>query len=159
MTATITPTCARGHELVGDNAIPRGAGGFRCRTCKRETSRNRTARLRAKTNAANTMTPARGDAQVDLSWTERAMCSDLAPLSEFDDGFFAADGERGIPERVRETARRACAHCPVRAQCGAAATTDRALGLWGGIWRQIDPDTKRYQLIPLIAGDDEEVQA
>lgn len=39
--------CQRGHEMSGGNRVP-ATGGFRCRACERDNTRERTRRYRAR---------------------------------------------------------------------------------------------------------------
>ncbi|MFE2751599.1 WhiB family transcriptional regulator [Actinosynnema sp. NPDC059335] len=83
-----------------------------------------------------------------------AACRGLKPDQL--EAFFGDDGERRkpVPLRVQAAARRYCAHCPVRRECGDRADERRDEGLWGGVWRwRENNSTGAYQRHPLVSDD------
>lgn len=81
------------------------------------------------------------------SWPEQAACQGVDPE------LFAPRSIRRDDELASATvaARRYCAHCPVRADCGAEADRDQLQGLWGGVHR-LRHSTGRGELVrtPLL---------
>jgi WhiB family transcriptional regulator, redox-sensing transcriptional regulator len=67
--------------------------------------------------------------RLDVSWQDRAACTDMDML------FFGRDGEPRPEREIREAkARAVCASCPVRAQClDYALRNSIKHGIWGGL--------------------------
>src|SRR5687767_9752524 len=78
-------------------------------------------------------------------WETRSRCKKADP-ADFD----LQEFEGGIPQRARDAAERYCRHCPVLADCGAAAFAARSTGLRGAYWGSIQDKAPRYVRTPLI---------
>ncbi len=59
---------------------------------------------------------------------------------------------RDVTRLVGPTAARYCAGCPIRAACGSMAEATRSVGLFGGIWRRIQPQSGAYERMDPTCG-------
>ena len=88
------------------------------------------------------------------TWAAKRSCQG----ADVDPAVFTADpvNNRPVPAVVVEAARRWCAGCPVRQQCGQAADERREIGLWSGIYRIQRTNRKRdYVKYDLLAPKEE----
>ena len=75
--------------------------------------------------------------------------------SDFDRANHRIGGGRTamVPDSVFESAKRFCAGCPIRQECGAYADLKREEGLWGGAYRlrlSGSNTTKNYRVMELL---------
>lgn len=154
MTAAVDPTkvldssrlrneCRKGHKFTDENTrwIFRTNGGpyRRCKICEKSWWQEYRDRKDERTAVED-------QSKTDFSWMERAKCRG-ADLNDF----FAADGEKGIPQRSKAAAARFCHQCPVRSECLESAFKFNDHGLRGGLWH-----TGNGRTAPLWSEQDEE---